>query len=72
MMQALNVKCQNREDPISWHPHLPEPIPSALHFFEWRRVYEKGNAGSPDQPDCNLLNRAIIPDGRAAEACSEL
>ena len=55
MTQALSVQYQNREDPISWHPHLPEPIPSPLHFFEWRRVYEKGNTGGPDQPDCNLL-----------------
>ena len=64
MTQALIVQFQNRERPISWHPHLTEP----LHFFEWRRVYEKGNTGGPDKPDCNLLRSAIIPDGKAAEA----
>lgn len=72
MTQALNVQLQNREGPISWHPQLPEPIPSPLHFFEWRRVYEKGNTGGPDQPGCILLTSAIIPDGKAAEACPEL
>ena len=72
MTLALNVQLPNRECPISCYPQLPDTIPSALHFFEWQRVYEKGNTGGPDQPDCSLLRSAIIPDGKAAEACSEL
>jgi hypothetical protein len=72
MTQALNVQLQNNEGSISWQLRFPEPIPSPLHFFEWRRVYEKGSTGDPDQSDRNSLRSAIIPDGTAAEVSSEL